>query len=117
MCKPSQRPASLRLDLVEGGAGGNNLMCAGVSNVPPTFGGSSGTCDLVEQLVEPADQADSVRSSPDCEQCPSDVRRRSLTGVVANRQPLALRGEDEFRRDDEAREAKRVHLRASDGRS
>ncbi len=36
---------------------------------------------------------------------------------MADRQPLALRGEDDFRRDDEAREANRVYLCAGDRRS
>ena len=78
---------------------------------------SPGPVDPVEQLVEPADEADAVRDSPDREQGPRDVRRRSLAGVVADRKPLALRGEDDLRRDDEARQAERVHLRARDGRA
>src|SRR6476469_5001903 len=70
---------------------------------------------LVEQPVEPASQADPARGGTDREQGPCDVRRRSLTGVVADRQPLALRREDDFRRDDEAGKAKRVHLGSGDG--
>src|SRR6266545_2740977 len=71
---------------------------------------------LVQQLVEPADQSDPVRSGPDCEQCPGDIRRGRLAGVVADRQPLSLRGEDDLGRNGEARQTKRMHLRAGDGR-
>ena len=35
-----------------------------------------------------------------------DVRGRALARVVADRQPFAVRGEDDLGRDDEAREAK-----------
>ena len=58
-----------------------------------------------------------VRGGPDREQRPGDVRRRRLAGVVADRQPLAVGGEDDFCRDHEARQAERVHLRAGNRRS
>src|SRR5581483_3618899 len=67
-----------------------------------------------QDAVEPAREADAPGDGANGEQRPRHVRRRAVTGVVADRKPLPRGREDDLGRDDEARQSYGVHLRAGD---
>ena len=57
-----------------------------------------------EQLIEPTGQACPSTDGPDREERAGDVRRRALSRVVPDRQPLTFGGEDRLGGNREARQ-------------
>src|SRR3954454_8053570 len=79
--------------------------------------GSSGSRRLEQHPVQAPEDADDLRRAAHGDQRPGDVRLGGAARVVADREPLVGQPEHDLGRDDEARDAHRMHLRPGHGRA